>query len=229
VTDDLVPLPPQIQGIPSPRDVSTMLISNLAVRVHYARTARGDVTQPEDVNALVRALGGAKEMLDEYSRAFATAAREAVHYLEEELLFAVGEQDGVPLSGLKVPDLDGTDLVFTLMKPKTHTVDEPQVIDVAVVDALAAARDTEPAQEPDESNAAYLDRYERWMAGVVHMAVNTVIGLGSYSMQVSKVRAYAVELAGRGADTLASVVRGSITTKDKYTGTKFERKERKSK
>lgn len=227
MSDDLVPLPPQIQGIPSPRDVGTMLVANLAVRVHNAREARGGVTQPEDVNALVRSLGGAKEMLEDYARAFTTAAQEAGHYLREEHLSAVGEQDGVPQSGLKVPDLDGTDIVFTLDQPNSHTVDQDQVIAVAINRRLELHRDTEPIQADDEPSYLYLERYEQWMFIVMRLAVADVLGVGTYTMQVSKARAFAAQLAGEGRDAAAAVVRGAINTTTRYRGVKVERRERK--
>lgn len=227
MSDELVPLPPQIQGMPSPRDVGTMLIANLAVRVHHARTARGDVHQPEDVYPLVRSLAGAKEMLEDYARAFTTAAAEAKYNLDDELVAAVGEQAGIPTSGLTVPDVDGTDIHLTLATPNSHDIGMDAVLNVVVADVLARARDSEPDNLPGEDFYAYRDRYETWMAGVMRMAIDQVIELGSYSMQVSKVRAYETALAGDAADDLAGVVRGSITKTSHYRGIKLERKERK--
>lgn len=227
MSDDLVPLPPQIQGIPSPRDVGTMLVANLAVRVHHARQARGTTRQPEDVYALVRSLGGAKEMLEDYARSFTTAATEAKHWIDEELIEAVGEHDGIPRSGLKVPDTDGTDLHLTLNTPNSHTIDQPAVIAAIIGNTLAATRDTEPDNLPGEDYDAYRDRYEAWMVHVIERVVDQVLAVGSYSMQVSKVNAYAVALAGEGEDHLAGVVRGSVTTTSNYRGIKVERKERK--
>jgi len=227
MADELVPLPPQMQEMPSPRDVGTMLVANLAVRVHHARQARGDVTQPEDVNALVRSLGGTKEMLEEYARSFSTAAGEADAYLREELLAAVGEQDGVPRSGLKVPDLDGTDIVFTLDQPNTHKIDVDQVVSALIMDTLDVTRDTEPDSLPGEDYDHYRERYEAWMFDVMRTVIRRVFDAGSFTAQVSKVQAAATQLAGRGRDDLAAVVRGAVTTTSHYRGVKVARRERK--
>lgn len=226
MSDELSLVPEQVERLPSPRDVGTMLIAALASRVERLRQARGAITQPEDVNRLVRALGATKEMLEDYARAFTTAVGMTNEYLTEELITAVGEQDGIPTSGLKVPDLDGTDLVFSLMNGNTHTIDTAQVIDALITDVIDTTRGTEPAQYDTESDVAYLARYEAWIHAVIRAAVTRVLETGSYSMQVSKVRAAAIELAAHGQDNLAAVVRGSVKSKSQHRGVKFERKER---
>ncbi len=227
---DLVPLPDNVRSLPAPQDVGRALKEALTARVAAERAARGEVHQPEDVSPLVRSLAGAHELLGEYARAFTGAAGLAREELDEELLAAVGEQEGIPISGLTVPDLDGTDLRFTLNKTNNHDIDERAVLAAVIGNTIAATRDTEPEWDEDiEDASAYRDRYEDWMCHVMERAIDTVIALGSYSMQVSKVNAYAVTLAGQGHDSLASVVRGSVKTTQKYRGTKLERRERKEK
>lgn len=228
MSDDLVPVPDVVRALPAPRVVSEALKAELYARVAAERNRRGDVHQPEDVSPLVRALAGAKELLEEYARAFTRAATIAKDELDTELFEAVGQQAGIPNSGLTVPDLDGTDILFSLLKPNKHDIDTDQVITVVINNLIEITRDTEPEWDEDVEEApTYRARYEAWMAGVMRLAVEHVIELGTYAMQVSKVRAFATDLAGTGCDAEAAVVRGSITTTARYGGIKVDRKERK--
>lgn len=229
VTDELVPLPDAVRSLPAPRDVGRALREALTARVNAEREARGEVHQPEDVSPLVRSLAGAKELLDEYARAFTGAAGLAREELDEELLAAVGEQDGVPLSGLTVPDLDGTDIRITLNKTNNHNIHQYTVLTAVIGHTIARMKGGEPEQRENEPDEEYDDRYWSWVFRVIERVLDQVLNLGSYSMQVSKVQAYAVALAGQGEDNLAAVVRGSIKTTQNYRGTKLERKERKEK
>lgn len=215
--------------MPAPSDVAQALRDALYQRVAAERANRGEVHQPEDVSPLVRSLAGAQELLNDYARAFTRAATIAKDELDEELFTAVGNQDGIPMSGLKVPDLDGTDILFSLIKPNTHGIDERTVVAAVIGHTIATRRGSEPSQNDDETNHEYDQRYEGWMADVIEQAVDQVLDLGSYALQVSKVKAYAVALAGQGEDNLAGVVRGSINTTATYRGIKVERKERKEK
>jgi len=225
--NDIVPVPDAVRALPSPRDISTALQAELVARVERERAVRGDVHQPEDVYALVRSVAAARELLQDYARAFSSAAALAGTVLEEEHLAAVGEQDGVPLAGLTVPDLDGTDIRFGLSTSNTHTIDTNQVIMTVINTLIQVTRDTEPSWPDDEDFDTYRDRYETWMAHVMRRVVGQVMELGSYTMQVSKVRALAAELAGGGFDAESAVVRGAISTSKNYRGVTVERKERK--
>lgn len=225
---DLEPVPDAVRALPAPADVGRAVKEALSARVAAERAARGDVHQPEDVYALARALAGARDLLSEYARAFSGGASLAAKELKEEHLTAVGEDDGVPRSALTVPDLDGTDIRFTVEKPNSHDIATDMVVSVAVADVMARTRDTEPEWDEDVDDAqGYRDRYELWMADVIGQAIDLVLSLGSYDMQVSKVRAYQTTLAGNGEDHLAGVVRGAITTTAQYRGVKVERKQRK--
>jgi hypothetical protein len=55
-------------------------------------------------------------------------------------------------------------------------------------------------------------------------ALSNVGQLGKFEPQVSKVRAYAKDLARNGEDRAASIVAAAITTKTTYNGVKVERK-----
>lgn len=226
MTDELMPVPDAVRALPSPRDISAALMAELQGRVERERLARGDVHQPEDVYPLVRSLAGARDLLQDYARVFSSAAGLAGTMLEEEHLTAVGENDGVPLAGLKVPDLDGTDIQFTLSKPNSHDIDQRTVIAAVVARTVALMAGGEPVQETDESDTDYATRYWRWFAHVIERAIDWVLELGSYTMQVSKVRAFAAALAGDGEDGMSAVVTSAVKTTPQYRGVKVERKQR---
>lgn len=228
MTDDLVPFA-EPSRLPAPATLKETLRRELNEQVTAERAVRGEVHQPEDVYALVRKLAGAADAFSEYANAFSSAAAAAKRELDSELIAAVGENDGVPLGGLVVPDLNGTDIRFNLDKGNVHDIDADQVISIVITNLIAISRDTEPEWDEDLDDAqAYRDRYELWMAGVMRVAIDRVLTLGTYAMQVSKVRAFEADLAGTGADQEAAVVRGAVATTAKYRGVKVERKQRKS-
>lgn len=225
-TDELVPFADPVR-LPAPAELKETLRVELSRHVSDERESRGEVHQPEDVSPLVRALAAAKDAFAEYANAFSSAASLAKRELDEELVQAVGEDDGVPRGNLTVPDLNGTDIRFGLNFTNSHDIDQATVLAAVVGNTIAATRDTEPIQEVDEPDHVYLSRYDDWLMHVVERAVDTVLALGSYSMQVSKVKAYSATLASQGLDPLAGVVRGAIKTTRAYGGVKVERKTRK--
>lgn len=228
MTDDLVPVPvpDAVRALPSPREISTALIAELTSRSARVRVDRGDVHQPEDTYPLVRALQGARELLEDYGRAFATAAALAADELRYELVSAVGEQDGVPVSGLLVPDLDGTDIALSKVTSNSYDIDQRSVIAAVISTTVVRMADTEPLQQSDEGDQAYDDRYWRWFTHVIETAIDQLFALGTFTLQVSKVRAYMTTLSGQGDDAVAAVLRTSIRKTEKYGGVKIERKER---
>lgn len=227
MTDQLVPLPDAVRALPAPDMIGDALKRELSTRVTAERSARGDVHQPEDTFALVRALDRAHGLLTEYAHQFSQAAALARKELDNELYAAVGDSDGVPNGPLVVPDGD-RNIRLAPDHGNSHDIDTGQVTAVAVARALAITRDTEPVQRDDESDADYFDRYEVWLTGVIMTALRLVHSLGGFTMQVSKVRAFAAELAAQELDSLSAVVTGAIGTKRRYRGVKHERKERKS-
>jgi hypothetical protein len=226
MTDELVPFA-EPSRLPAPADLKETLRRELSEHVTAERAARGDVHQPEDTWALVRKLGGAFDAFSEYANAFKSAAAMARRELDAELIAAVGESDGVPLAGMAVPDVNDTEIKFSLDQGNQYTIDADQVIQVVVANLIEITRDTEPEWDEDlEDAAGYRARYETWMAGLMVLAIDHVMQLGSYAMQVSKVRAFAADLAAAGADSESAVVTGAITRATRYKGVKMERKER---
>lgn len=226
MSDNELILPAQVSALPTPREVGQALKLALEERVVAARLARGDVHAPEDVNPLSRALLGTAEILADYGRAFNSAAAFAKRELGEELLNAVGEQDGIPLGNHTVPDVAG-DIKLTRDNVNVHDIDLDPLIAAAAFDALTESSGTEPVQRADQGDSDYTIEYENWMAGVMTQAVYRLLTMGTFTAQVSKVRAYSADLARRGYDSVASTVSGAVRTTAEFRGVKVERKKEK--
>jgi len=198
------------------------------------REERGPVHVAEDVFDTVRWMAGTAEKLDDYGRAFASAAATVRQYAEDELADAVGEQDGVPTSNLTVPDVDGSNIKLTKATSNTHTID-PDALLSAVAFAVLADLDL-------AGNVALAldDRYDRvelaarstcdaaWekadelLAEALMEAMRRYVALGSFGPQVTKVKAFALELA-RQDPAVASTVSGAVKTTKGYAGVKMTR------
>jgi hypothetical protein len=223
-----------VTRFPDHRTLGKALQGGVNAMMAQLRAARGDVVAEEDVYEAVRWAQGIAESFHEYGRAFAGAAALVGQYAEEELTEAVGEQDGVPLKSLTVPDTDGTDIKLTKQTSNVHHLDEGAILqalalslvggedlvgEMAVVlsDLYDRVEFTDPATEKATYEAAEVKLVEFVLA-----AFKALADLGSFSLQVSKVEAFRKELARR--DTLlASTVAGAMGRTVKYTGVKMSR------
>lgn len=229
---ELVPLPDEVR-LPSPRDFSRMLREGLEAEILRVRTERGPVTAPEDTHALVRSLQGVRETFGEYARGLTGAAKIAAQEIEEELLAAVGEQDGVPNGAMNVTDHDGTVIRVAPDTRNDYEIDEnalyPALAEVimmtteiavdlenACLDAALADADDRPAAAA-ERNAV--------IARALILAMTELPRVGTFTPQVTKVRALAGELGRLGDDSLAATVTGAIRKRTVPNGVKIERKE----
>jgi hypothetical protein len=192
-TDDLTgrELEPAFrQGtMPAPHDLVGVLRENLHSLVLELREERGEVHSPEDVYVPVRRLGALAEGLQDYGRAFTKVAGEVRGFVQDELEEAVGEQDGVPNSGLRVPDVDGTDIKIELDTRNEYDIDIDPVIQGAVLYTL-------------EQHPAWAAQSEEGKAGLLGLVLTlmsegmrTLIACGRFQPQVTKVRAMATEIA----------------------------------
>src|SRR5687768_14344773 len=86
-----------VTKFPDHRTLGKALQDGVNATMAQLREARGDVVAPEDVYEAVRWAQGIAESFHEYGRAFAGAAVLVGQYAEEELVDAVGEQDGIPV------------------------------------------------------------------------------------------------------------------------------------
>jgi hypothetical protein len=226
---------PDSVNLPSPKEFGEQLRLRLAQDIAARREERGDVLSEADVFALVRDLQAYKERTADYARALSSAGTVAGQEMLEELLSVPGkEQDGVATGPMTVPDLDGTDIKFTLNTPNEHTID-----DDAVMPAVAAVVMEESnlldgimqlamvhLVDVDNQGAAKA-QMEELLGGALIAAQQRAVSLGSFSLQVSKVKAFAKLLASRGDDALSAVVSASITTVKVMRGVNVKREERK--
>lgn len=205
MSDELTPLPSLPPGMPSPRALTEALTEQLGQHITAARKARGEVHAAEDTFPLVRSMVASHELLADYARSFTTAAKIVTQELESELLDAAGEQDGIPAGGVTVADIEG-DIRLTPHFDTEYDIELSTLIAVVISDAIDQVG-------PANSEAAASD------------AVETLLSLGSFTPQVSKVKAYAKQLARREQDKAASVVSGTVRKKQTYRGVKAKRKE----
>lgn len=164
--------------MPATPSVLRQMRDHLSNVVRQARAERGEVHTPEDVFPVVNRLADVIDSLDDYAHAFRTVRAEAVGFIGDELELAVGEQDGIPASGLKVPAPDGTtvDVALDVTSGK-YSFDLDALIKVALVSALVAG--DLPADAMDGAD----------------QVIRTVLGMGSFSPQVTKVQAFKDEVA----------------------------------
>lgn len=217
-SQSLVPFPErQLPGLPTPHDTKTFLTERLNEAVVRVRTER-TVHSPEDTYALIRSVQGVSELIAEYGNAFKAVAATGKKILEEELFEAVGEQDGIPLSGLTVPHRQGGDIRIGVKTKNDYFFDMNQV--VAALTALVAsewqdahavgATDITPASEPEQF--------------AISVAMRALELMGASQPKVTQVKRVAHDLSASGDDKLARVVLDAIGKNRKFEGITVERK-----
>lgn len=203
--------------MPAPRTVVAVLRENLHRLVLDARAARGEVRMPEDTYDLIRSLMGVREGAADYAHAFTTIRREIDGFIQDDLELAVGEQDGVPNSGMKVPDVDGTDIAVSLDTRNEYQFD---------TNALAAAVTFHTLEQHAALFADGGSVSDDGAAELLMAALEQVISLGRFQPQVTKVRAFADDVARiPGGASIAATVRGSVSKTPQFRGIKVERKQ----
>jgi hypothetical protein len=206
--------------LPAPHDLVGELRLRLEAVVTEERARRGDVHAPEDIYESVRRIGALSEGLTDYGRAFVTIAKEANGFVEEELVEAVGEQDGVPNSGLRVPDVDGTDLKIELDTRNEYNIDT-EIVMTGVAHLVVT---TNPAmgsvQDGDEEDATDL------VVELLMDAMTSLVACGQFKPQVTKVRAMATEIA-RTNPKVASTITDMIkrAKRSEFRGVKVKREQ----
>lgn len=219
--NSLVPFPTShLPGLPTPHDTRVELTERLNEAVARVRAERGEVHGREDTYALIRSVQSVSELISDYSSAFKAVAGVGKQILEEELFEAVGESDGIPVSGLTVPH-SGTNIAITRKTHNEYNIDTGQVL--AALAALVANEwnraaacgvlTITPESEPEQFAMAVAER--------------ALIMVGAATLKVTHVRALAVELAASGEDQLAAIVNDAIDKHLKYDGISVKRTVRK--
>jgi hypothetical protein len=217
-------------NLPAPHDLVGMLRAKLEELVTNARNGRGEVHTPEDTFEIQLGLAQVIEGLTDYARAFQKIAREARGYAEDELIEAVGEQDGIPLAGLKVPDPDGTTVSINRDMANQYEFDNDTLLtavahEVLTTERLPSVGDpkimTQLGLSPQDTAAidALLVRF-------MLTAMSRLVELGKFEPQISKVKAFTTELSRlEGGPQIASTVTSSTRKKPIYKGVKVEREQ----
>jgi hypothetical protein len=187
---------------------------------------KAEINTPEDSFAGQRRLVKIAEDAKSYGRAFTTFERNEVRPAMEELLVdAVGEQDGVPTSGITVPDVDGTNIKIGIDTENNYEVDRD-----ALMSALAFALMTERRDRLGQMFAAEFagngDESEQILAEVLVQAMESITAQGAFKPQITKVRATAKLLARLpGGDKIAATVTGAIKKTVKFKGITVDREQ----
>lgn len=207
-------------NLPAPHDLVGMLRARLEEVVSNARRGRGEVVTPEDTFDMQRGLAAVIEGLEDYGRAFMKIAKEAKGYVQDELIDAVGENDGIPLAGLKVPDLDGTTISIELDKANEYFFDH-DALRSAVAYVVLTTRRGEDAPRGVRS-----DEVDDWIANLMIDAMALLETLGQFKPQVTKVRAFAADLSRLpGGDLIASTVTSTTHKNPLFKGIKVKREQ----
>lgn len=209
MSDSWTQVPALVDGLHQPTEFKRLIRERVQQAYAELYRLRGPVHVPEDTWDMVRRIGGAHDLFKDYQAAFGDAVKLLKQLMEEELIGAVGEQDGIPNQGMTVPDGEG-DIHLSRDEPRTYEIDVDQLVGVL-------------AGQIDDTLAG-----DCWPLDLVNtivgQTVSTMLTWGKFEPQVSKVRAYAATLARNGDDQASSVVSGAITEKNPYKGVKFERK-----
>lgn len=205
-------VPATVRGLHQPEELTRLLRLRVQEAWHAMQEARGEVTRPEDTFDMQRRLTGTVELFKGYARAFSEATKTVGQLQEEELVTAVGEQDGLPIQALIIPDPDG-DITVRPAFDTGYEIDLDQVLAILVGEYGAQL----PELPDDAANA---------VTSILAQALETLLTLGKFELQVSKVKAYAATLARGGSDIASSVVTSAIRkTPPKYKGVTVTRKE----
>jgi hypothetical protein len=213
--------------MPSARNVSQILRDQLHGGVLAERARRGETRQPEDFFPMQRSLAAVVDVAKEYEYAFRQARKEAEAIAEEELIDAVGEQDGQPNQALSVPDAEG-DLRIVPQVTNSYEIDPDSIMSAVAFSVLfdrEGGIDGMFEEHGREAEEQLWERREATLAELLVEAQRVLCTLGKFDPQVSKVRAFAKELARMpDGDGVSATVTGAVKKTTDYKGVKIERK-----
>lgn len=213
-------VPALVSGLREPTDLKRELRARIQEAYAELVAERGEVHVPEDTFAMQRRLGLERDRFAAYASAFTEVTKLLRTLMEEELVEAVGEQDGIPNQGLTIPSADG-DIHLSLDTAKVYDIDMDQLLAVHTSQTLNTVDELDML---DNTRAPTKDEVAALVTTVIDATVGTVLSWGKFELQISKVRAYAATLARNGRDDASAVVTGAISESHPYRGVKFERK-----
>lgn len=199
-----------VDGLPDPQALKRVVKERIQQAYADLYAARGKVLSSEDTFDLHRRLQATAEQMDSYARGFKDVAALIRQLQQEELVEAVGEQDGVPLSGLTIPTAGG-DIVVTPSFKRVNDID-PEQVQTAIVNGI-----TEAWMEPIERAAVHsTETLEEALREMLAQALAALVGTGKWEPQVSKLKATAAEWARAGRDDMAGKLMAAHAVKQKY-------------
>lgn len=209
---DIIPV-----GMPTQAQLTQHLRARLHETVERQRAGR-QVHAQEDVYPALLELARIHETLTDYSRALATIAKEALGFAEDDLIEAVHEQEGVPLSGLEVPDPDGTTVAVTPdHRAAGYKFDLETLLGAVVADVSSWWLGQE------------MDGHEVDADAVLRRALDTLLSLGKFEPQITKVTAFAKEVARTDPKAATAVRQAGVKSPGEYRGVRITRHEPKHK
>jgi hypothetical protein len=199
-----------VDGLPDPQELKRVVKQRIESAYAELHEARGQVLRPEDTYDLHRRLQATREQMESYARGFTEVAKLVGQLQQEELVEAVGEQDGVPLSGLTVPTAGG-DIVVSPSFKRVNDID-PEAVCTAIVNGVADAW-SEPIEHAAVHSTEKLDESLREMLA---QALAALTGTGKWEPQVTKLKATAAEWARAGRDDMAAELMRAHSLRQKY-------------
>ncbi len=213
-------VPALVSGLREPVELKRELRARIQEAYAELVAERGEVHVPEDTFAMQRRLGLERDRFAAYASAFTEVTKLLRTLMEEELVEAVGEQDGIPNQGLTIPSADG-DIRLSLDTAKAYEINMDQLRAVMVEQTL---RNVDELDMLSNTRAPTVQEVCDVVDVAIEEATTRLLSLGKFELQVSKVRAYAATLARNGFDQASSIVTGAISESHPYRGVKFERK-----
>jgi hypothetical protein len=199
-----------VDGLPDPQALQRVVKERVQQAYAELHAARGDVLKPEDTYDLHRRLQATRELMNGYERGFNAVGTLIGQLQQEELVEAVGEQDGVPLSGLTIPTAGG-DIVVTPAFKRINDID-PDQVQTAIVNGV-----TDAWMEPIEHAAVHsTETLEENLREMLAQALAALVGTGKWEPQVSKLKATAQEWARAGRDDMAGQLMAAHEVRQQY-------------
>lgn len=199
-----------VDGLPDPQALKRVVKERIEQAYAELYAARGKVLAAEDTYDLHRRLQATAEQMESYARGFKDVAELIRQLQQEELVEAVGEQDGVPLSGLTIPTAGG-DIVVKPSFKRENDINADKV-QAAIIDGITVAW-----MEPIEHAAVHsTETLEENLRELLEQALTALVGTGKFEPQVSKLKATAAEWARIGRDDMAAELMRALKVKQKF-------------
>jgi hypothetical protein len=233
---ELEPLPLVFSALPLPQLLKKQVLEAIDGGYNQLVRARGEVTRPEDTWEVQRRLATAVEQLKAFEDAFKAGRVAAAEHQRAEFELGLGDREVKPRDSMTVPDVEG-DLRVAAHTENIYDIDVEALARAA---ALAGLDHRDLAAAPLSGG---LHRLVPLVEDIVNgdssiepgqlpevlvefalTAIYTLLQCGKFEPQVTKVKAYADQVARHGDDQLAATINSAIKKTVKLKGVKIERK-----